>query len=205
MASETGAGTSPKRLFVTSLTQTSTKDLEGVGTTRGDQYGNKYRWIQHVGTAAKPATHVGAPALYDGTDVAATTFLEQVGSDLIDSTDSPYLAGIHVSAIAISSYGWILTEGIYGTAQIEFTAVAANEMLAPNVTTDTTETDEARAYAFGEPATEFNVTYGGDTTIVLRSMLFPHAIAIVAVATSSGVSNSTAAITGKVFVSGLIK
>jgi hypothetical protein len=146
-------GQSMKTLFFTALTETSTSDLEGIGTTRIDQYGNKYRWVYNCGAVASRA---GGPACYDATLLAAATFLQHALPDAADA-DVNFLAGIWMAAVAAASYGWVMTNGIYGTAKMAGAetgttagspSAAVNDILVASTLTTVTGTNTSRAYAF---------------------------------------------------------
>lgn len=116
-----------KQGFITQLTDSSTSDLEGVGTTR--RVGTKrYMWVRN-GEAATAVTvrqavcfETGAYGDYD-VIIPATGVLDR------------YAGRVASTSIAAASYGWIQVEGIlasalcYGTATND--AIAAGTSLKP--------------------------------------------------------------------------
>jgi hypothetical protein len=105
MSIENAIGASPKQLFVTSLTETSTMDLEGVGTIRTDQGGRAYKWVQNKHTAALT---VGQAAFHSFANGAAFDNLVYDGA----TADLGAMAGIVMAAsLAVDSYGWVQALG----------------------------------------------------------------------------------------------
>jgi len=92
-----------KSLFVTkTVTQTSSKDLEGVGTIRFDADGNMYRWVKNL-LATNSTSPAGGLAAYDGTDRTAVT---RPATDNLSN-----MAGVWEAAVVGGSYGWIRVKG----------------------------------------------------------------------------------------------
>jgi hypothetical protein len=164
IGSENKIGTTPKIAYFTALTdvcaalaagmlqpQSGYGDVEGVGTTRVDQYGNRYRWVYNP---ALVASRAGAPACYLSANLAAATFMQQATCTPADA-DVNFLAGIWMAAVPTLGYGWIMTSGIYGTAKMacaetgtSSAAAAVNDVLIASTLTTTSGTNVARAYAF---------------------------------------------------------
>jgi len=202
MTTQAETGTARKIAYMTSLTEQSTSDLEGIGTVREDQYGQRYRWIQNGGTAAAV---VGAPECFDETDVADSSFLGIGVGSAVASGDKKYFAGIWLAAVAASSYGWILSRGVYETARIALAsggAIVAGDLLTPGAATATTGTNSSKAYSF-------NVQFIQGITIVtgagdVDALHDPHAIAMGAVTAGSDDATATVPSTAAVFVKGLL-
>lgn len=189
----------PKVLFVTGLTSVNSVDLEGKGTERTDALGNTYRWVYN---ASAVASRVGGPACYDATLYSAATFLQHVLVDSVDE-DVNYFAGVFVSAIPTLNYGWIMTSGKYNTCRVAIAsggAIAITDFMIPSTLVTTTGTAVARPYAFliGLVAAET----GDDKAFSL--FYAPGAIAMVAVATGSGIAG-TIPQTTTLFIKGLSK
>ena len=202
MTMETTTGTCQKSAFMTALADTSTQDLEGAGTTRRDQFGKSYRWVMNDSTVA---ARVGAPALYDETDVAQTYFLQRCIMEDQAAGDVKYLAGIWLAAVAAQSYGWIQTFGPYGTARMAAAsagAVVAGDLMVPNVSTDTTGTAASKPYCF----TTLFVQGATIATAAgqLDGLFNPKVIAMGAVTNGSDDATVTVPSTVQVFVKGLI-
>lgn len=99
---------SKKSIFVTRLTDTSTSDLEGVGTIRRENQ-KQYKWVRYKTAAGPVAAVAGNVAYYyapGGVSAGATT---DVTSDLSDS--AALGAGVLQSAPANDEYCWIQTRG----------------------------------------------------------------------------------------------
>jgi len=135
-----------KKVFITRLTDTSTSDLEGVGTLRWE--GNKcYKWVQYNAGVGNVAAVAGRVAYYYQ---AAGMAAGVVTSDLSDSVNIG--AGVLQAAIANGSYGWIQIKGP-ATLTIALTAGADGNALTPVGATDGTldvsalVTDHICAYA----------------------------------------------------------
>ena len=99
-----------KNLFLTKITDKKTAaqgDTEGVGTLRKE--GNEwYRWCRNVHTVALVA---GEPVVYK--IASGSRFYKDV--DQPASADLNTFAGIAMSAIAVSGFGWIQIEGYYAS------------------------------------------------------------------------------------------
>ncbi len=189
----------PKVLFVTDLTSTSSSDLEGKGTERTDELGNTYRWVYNASTIS---SRVGGPACYDASLYAAATFLQHVRVDSADE-DINYFAGVFVSIIATLNYGWILTSGKYNTCRVAIAtsgAIAITDKMVASTLVDTTGTAAARPYSF-----IVGVVAAATTTDGALSLYYaPGAIAMVAVATGSGITG-TIPQTTTLYIKGLTK
>ena len=103
---------SEKAIFVTkTVTQVSTTDLEGVGTLRWA--GNKcYRWVKNADDAA----FIAGQAVFHKAGDAANFYsnaYEALTAQLM------FLAGVCVSAIAVSGYGWIQCLGHNATVAVK--------------------------------------------------------------------------------------
>lgn len=191
--------TLPKTLFETTLTQVETTDVEGKGIERTDEFGNTYRWIYNASTIS---SRVGGPACYDATLYSAATFLQHVRVDTADE-DIDYFAGVFISVIPTLNYGWILTSGKYNTCRVAIAsggAIAISDLMIPSTLVDTTGTAVARPYAFLIGALAANTT----TDVAQARYYGPGAIAMVAVATGSGIAG-TIPQTTSLFIKGLSK
>jgi len=104
-----------KILFKTSLTETASTDVEGVGTLRFEEDGKVYRWVQ-----ANTATDFleGQAVCYDiaGGTGSLTSILETVlhASD----TNLGLFAGITMTAMETGDYGWIQVYGFHADAKV---------------------------------------------------------------------------------------
>lgn len=99
-----------KKIFATSLTETSTIDLEGVSTIRRD--GNStYKWVQFNNGAGDVASIAGDVAYYYGVSGDAVTGGYENGVVTMDRTDGYLGAGVFQAIIADLSYGWIQIRG----------------------------------------------------------------------------------------------
>ncbi|MCK5640884.1 MAG: hypothetical protein KAJ19_08805 [Gammaproteobacteria bacterium] len=190
----------PKTLFETTLTQVETTDIEGKGIERTDEFGNVYRWIYNASTIS---SRVGGPACYDVTLYDAVTFLQHVRVDTADE-DIDYFAGVFISIIPTLNYGWILTSGKYNTCRVAIAsggAIAIADLMIPSTLVDTTGTAAARPYAFLIGAVAADTA---ETGVAPSRIYGPGAIAMVAVATGSGIAG-TIPQTTPLFIKGLSK
>lgn len=145
-----------KKIFITRLTDTSTSDLEGVGTIRWE--GNKaYKWVLYNQGAGAVAAAAGNVAYYYGAAGVGTSGYtnSEVTSDV---SDSPKVgAGVLQAAIANGSYGWVQIKGV-ATLTTALTAGADGNALTPVGAGDGTldvsalVTDPICAYAFDASA-----------------------------------------------------
>ncbi len=120
-----------KKVFITRLTDTSSKDLEGVGTIRWED--NKcYKWVRYQNGAGNVAAAAGRVCYYRGAGGAAAG---NVTSDLSDSLQIG--AGVLQAAIPDGEYGWIQIKGP-ATLSIGLTAGANGNALTPVGATDGT-------------------------------------------------------------------
>ena len=120
-----------KKVFITRLTDTSSKDLEGVGTIRWED--NKcYKWVRYQNGAGNVAAAAGRVCYYRGAGGAAAG---NVTSDLSDSLQIG--AGVLQAAIPDGEYGWIQIKGP-ATLSIGLTAGANGNALTPIGATDGT-------------------------------------------------------------------
>ncbi len=130
-----GGGT--KRVFVTSLTETSATDKEGINTLRWE--GNKcYKWVQYNSGAGTVAAVAGNVAYYyaPSGDHASEQYTNGiVTSDLSDSAEIG--AGVLQAVIATTEYGWIQIKGP-ATLTTALTAGADGDPLTATGTTDGT-------------------------------------------------------------------
>ena len=103
---------SQKVIFQTKITQSASKDLEGVGRLR--EIGDKtYRWVYNEHSAAIIAGDVVHHDLTNGNEM-----LQSV-SDGAAASSLAFMAGIVSStSIATLNWGWVLIQGYYGTALI---------------------------------------------------------------------------------------
>jgi hypothetical protein len=195
MTTENSVGGSPKIAFVTALTEQSTSDLEGVGTTRTDQYGKRYRWVKNSGDNAARA---GAPAY----------FLHRIPVEDIASADLPYFAGVWLAAVAAASYGWIQTFGVSDDVRIaaaSATSYAVGDILVDNCSTDTAGTGAAAPHAFTLAmlaAGIFGTSTG--TAYTVAQVMQPHVVLAETCASRATAAALTTAQALQVFVRGLI-
>ena len=148
MAGQTpgSAGKGIKKIFSTSLTETSTNDEEGLGAIRFE--GNKvYKWVQYDTGAGAVAAVAGNVAYYYTLDGYKNN---QVTSDLSDSVELG--AGVLQSTPGDGEYGWIQIKGA-ATLTTALTAGADGDPLTPTGSSDGTldvsalVTDHVCAYA----------------------------------------------------------
>lgn len=135
-----------KKSFLTRLTDTSSTDLEGVGTLRWE--GNKcYKWVQYDTGAGGIAAASGKVAYYYTLDGYKNN---QVTADLTDSVELG--AGVLQAAPGDGEYGWIQIKGA-ATLAAALTAGADGDPLTPTGSSDGTldvsaaVTDHVCAYA----------------------------------------------------------
>lgn len=189
-----------KTLFVTALTDTKTTDVEGIGTERFDQYGNKYIWVYN---ASAIAARAGGPACYDASLYSSENFRRHVLVDTADD-DTNFFAGVFMSAIPTLNYGWILAEGRYAgirIAQASASSMALGDLLIPSTLTATNATGVAKAFAFIAGYT-LAAAWTGNTGAGFLSGLMNQNVKLLA-AVASAAASSTAAQEGTVFVKGL--
>jgi len=191
-----------KILFETDLTDTSSSDIEGIGSEREDQYGNKYRWVYN---ASAFDSQVGSPACYDVSLYSSANFLKHVLAAPADE-DIYFFAGIFVSAISTHEYGWIMTWGRYSTARVACAsggAVGTGDMLIPSTLTATDGTAASRPYAFINGADISQAIGTGTGTAYTPSMMLDACARVIeAVTTGAGVAGTTPE-SATVFVKGL--
>ena len=101
-----GDATGTKQVFKTNLTDTDSRDLEGIGTIRREPDGKEYKWVRYrEGTAALDIV-AGDPLGYytDGSD----------GDVTADASDTDgVFAGVAMAAVTVDNiYMWIQTKGI---------------------------------------------------------------------------------------------
>jgi hypothetical protein len=214
MASDTTVGAAMKAAWRTQLTEKYTAaqeaaNPEGAGSVRVDQYGNRYRWVKNTGTVAAKA---GAPACYDATDVAETTFLKACVTDEIATADQAFFAGVWMSAVAASGYGWIQTFGEYDGVRIALgsggTDLAVGGMIVPNTATDTgtaTSLGSAQDYSFMDGVDPFQIGTGNATSCTIDEATLrarrPHAVLLEGYGTGTATGSNLAL---KAFIRGLI-
>lgn len=204
MTTDATVGGAKKICFVTSLTEYAESDLEGVGTTREDQYGRKFRWVKN---ASDNAARLGGVACFDASNLTTSKFLQECTTEDIAAGDVPYFAGLWMSAVPGGCYGWIITNGVYDTARVGMnsggTDLAAGGLLVPNVSTDTTGTGTAVVYALIDG--EVISTLGADTALTPSAVQLaarrPHCVVMEACGTGT---SDTVGLTLSVFVKGLI-
>lgn len=191
-----------KVLFETGLTDVSTTDIEGIGTLRFDEFGNRYRWVYN---ASAFASRVGSPACYDATLYSGNNFLKHVLAAPADA-DILYLGGIFLSIIPTLNYGWIQTWGMYGSARVALAtggSADAGDLLKPSTLTATNGTAVARPYSFLNGVVIDGIPVSTvDFPSVLGELVMPHVITPAALATSS-VNTTTVPQTFTVFIRGL--
>ena len=121
-----------KVIWVTQLTDFSTKDLEGVGRLRCDKNKGWFRWVYNN----SGDTQVVGNALYHGTTTAGfaltgTVYHEEVfkfGQTSKGTAQSTF-AGIAMSAAPTADYMWIQVGGIAAAITEGTVAVAATDNL----------------------------------------------------------------------------
>ncbi len=190
-----------KILFETGLTEFKATDVEGAGTERIDEKGRKYRWIYNVSAIA---ARVGAPACYDMSNGAAADFVDEVLVDAADE-DINVFAGVFMSAIPTTNWGWIQTWGRYGTARVGIgtTAgtIAVGDQLIPYTATSTAGTGATKAMAFILGADiSVAATTSQDT---VQKFIIPHIIPLEAQDVNTDAASTTPD-TISVFVKGLL-
>lgn len=135
-----------KRIFATSLTEKSDKDLEGVGAIRFEG-NNVYKWVKYDTGAGAVAAVKGNVAYYYTLDGYK---LNTVTSDLSDSIELG--AGVLMAAPADGEFCWIQIRGA-ATLNTALTAGADGDPLTPTGSSDGTldvsaaVTDHVCAYA----------------------------------------------------------
>ncbi len=191
-----------KTLFETGLTDTSTAalgDIEGVGTIRYDEKGNRYRYVKNLESIAARA---GGPAMYDITNNgAAADFLDECTVDGVD-LDRPGFAGIWMAAVPALGFGWIMTLGRYDEARgavVSSVTWAIGDVLIPSTLTNTSHTAVSAAYAF-ILGVDVSLTASDDTGVIFSAFMSPHVICLEA-ATSL---TTTLATMVDVYVKGLV-
>ena len=109
-----------KQLFVTrEVTQTSDKDLEGVGTIREDDKGNVFRWVKFSEATNSTVSQYGA-VCYDG---------DNRGEVKRPATATrPNMAGIVQAELTGGKYGWIQVKG-KGNALVMRTGAATTDSI----------------------------------------------------------------------------
>lgn len=113
MATQNAVGTSLKQAFVTSLTESATSDLEGVGTLRIDQDGNVFRWVYNEDGVTMALGQIAFHTLTN-----TSVILEKV--DMCASANYGAMAGVVMatSGIATLNWGWIQVLGYCTTAYV---------------------------------------------------------------------------------------
>lgn len=98
----------PKQLFETAITDASAAldDIEGAGTLRWDG-ANVYRWVYN---ATGTATVVGEVVYHDMSADPNSTLVESVYK--CDTLDFGMMAGVCMSIVAATGYGWIQIFGV---------------------------------------------------------------------------------------------
>lgn len=100
-----------KALFATKLiTQVATSDLEGVGTVRWKD-GKCYRWVLNGESSVVPVGSLVAHKWTETSDVFKTVYQPL-------SANLAILAGVTVSILPASGYGWIQIFGYNASASI---------------------------------------------------------------------------------------
>lgn len=116
-----------KKAFQTLLDDTSTSDLEGVGTLRFE--GNKiYKWILFNNGAGNVTCVADYIAYYYGVSADAITGGYENNVVTMDRTDAYLGAGVFQAVIADGSYGWIQIKGP-ATLAVALTAGADGQAL----------------------------------------------------------------------------
>lgn len=116
-----------QKVWSTALTDTSTYDLEGVGSIR--VVGNKtYKWVKFNNGAGNVASVAGYVAYYYGVGGDAATGGYEDSVVTMDLTDAYCGAGVFQAVIADGSYGWIQIRGA-ATLAIALTAGSDGQAL----------------------------------------------------------------------------
>ena len=137
-----------KQTFITGLTDTSTSDLEGVGTIRREGPNKVFKWIRYNAGAGSVAAIAGDVGYYYGVSADAVTGGYENSVITMDRTDAYMGAGVFQAIIADDSYGWIqikgpatltqaLTAGADGNALTHSGAGADGALDVSNAVTDT--------------------------------------------------------------------
>jgi len=110
-----------KVLFRTSLTDTESTDVEGVGTIRKDDKGRKYKWVRNTNGTTLTAKQA---VCYD---IANNTGAADMLQEVIDPATANLMAfaGIAMSAATDDSYFWILIRGLIDDAITDVPVSAA--------------------------------------------------------------------------------
>lgn len=104
-----GTSESMKKVFQTKLTDTSTTDLEGIGTLRFE--GPRiFKWVKYEAGTGSVAAVAGNCVVYHGDDSVVLDSEADVTSDYSDGDG--IVAGVLQAVIADESYGWIQIKGI---------------------------------------------------------------------------------------------
>jgi hypothetical protein len=99
-----------KKIFQTKLTDTSTSDLEGVGTIRFE--GQKiYKWVEYNNGQNTVASIAGAAAYYYALSRNGNSLGYENSEVTMDRADGLFVAGVFQAIIADGSYGWIQIQG----------------------------------------------------------------------------------------------
>lgn len=191
-----------KTLFVTSLTDTSTStlgDIEGIGTTRYDEKGNRYRYVKNLDSFAARS---GGPAMYDLTNNgSAADILDECTVDGAD-LDRAMFAGVWMAAVPALGFGWIMTLGRYDEARgaVESSVTwAIGDVLIPSTLTNTAYTAASASYAF-ILGVDVSLTASDDTGIIFSAFMSPHVICL----ESTTSLTTTLATMVDVYVKGLV-
>ncbi len=99
-----------KKIFQTKLADTSTSDLEGVGTIRFE--GSKiYKWVKYNNGAGPVASVAGGMGYYYALSKDGVSQGYENSEVTMDFTDGLFCAGVFQAVIADASYGWIQIRG----------------------------------------------------------------------------------------------
>ncbi len=99
-----------KKIFQTKLTDTSTSDLEGVGTIRFE--GQKiYKWVKFNNGAGNIASVAGGMSYAYAVSKDGVTQGYENSEVTMDFTDGLFCTGVFQAIIADASYGWIQIQG----------------------------------------------------------------------------------------------
>ncbi len=156
------------------LTDISTTDEVGVGRTRIDENGNKYRWVKNVDTTAFVATQ---PVAWDSAaNVGTTDYYKEVTR--VVNAELMNMAGLAMGAIGASGgsmYGWVQVWGHFTDAPVITPATGGNDI-------------EEGSELIGVDKQEY-LTYGGNAAT--GAAYSNHFRALEVLATATGAAETT--------------
>ncbi len=193
-----------KSIFETKVTEFKSTDVEGKGTLRW--YNNElYQWVYNCGAIDARAD---SPACYDASNGGEDYFFQKALPDPADA-DVQFFAGIWMSAVPTTYYGWIKVMGLAIDAKVAVAsggASAVGDQFVPTTNTTTTGTGAARAFAL-LPAIDVSdtiTTATGYTPFTMQNVLAPHCIALEAAITGGSPATDTAPLEYNMYVKGML-